>query len=253
MIRGTAFLLLATSAVSGCGGSTSDVQGPDAATPSDAGDAAVFDAATSSDVDADADAGPFCATPLAPDDGPASLDEVPWAAWCEATQGDVMEWTCEGRDAAVVIGDGGDCDRMYLFDATSHALIAKLEGCNGQNGCTAGGPDVQSLSACENGPLAVTNACASQGLADAAPDGAGARCTSNAQCPAGFVCGYFTNSPCASTGTCVWGDFANDPTCDPTTLCACDGTVTQACVGFVGGYALKPVPTRGQSATCDGG
>jgi hypothetical protein len=181
-----------------------------------------------------------------------TLGDIPLAAWCQAAQGRISEWTCQGV-TAVVIGIGVDCDRQYLFDATSKRLVAVGAGCNGPPGCLTGNRDCQPPRECWSGNVpsfSVTDICAEAGLSDASPDGAGSNCSSSAQCPAGFVCGFFTNSPCAPVGTCVYGDFNNDPLCSPTTLCACDGTLTQACLDPTGGYALKPVPTRGQSTTC---
>jgi hypothetical protein len=239
------------------GADSSVSSGDDAAPHVDAGspgDSPSADAPPNDALSGDAvsgDAGPFCTKPLDPDASFMALADIPLAGWCEAAQGRISEWTCQGV-TAVVIGIGADCDRQYLFDVTSKRLMAVVEGCNGAVGCVAGNQDLIPPRECWSGnvSLSVIELCAEAGLTGAGPDGAGSNCASNAQCPAGFVCGFFTNSPCASFGQCVYGDFNNDPTCSPTTLCACDNTLTQACVGSTGGYALKPVPTRGQSTTC---
>jgi hypothetical protein len=232
----------------GCNGSSSPresnrVDG-DAGLPSDSSNA--------DSSNTDAHAGPFCTTALPPNAAPATLDDVPVADWCAAAPGRIVEWTCEGI-TAIAIGIGGDCDREFLFDAGSRRLVAVVGGCNGQQSCSAGNPSFEPPTECWSGNISfgVTNVCDEAGLPDAGPDGAGALCSSNAQCPAGYVCGYSTSSPCYSQGFCVYGDFGRDPTCSPTTYCACDGTLTQGCVGA---YALKPVPTRGQQTFCqDGG
>ncbi len=197
---------------------------------------------------ADAAAGPFCGTPLGPDSGPATLDEVPIADWCTATSGRVVGWTCGGVTARVA-AIGGDCGREYLFDPTSRKLVAVVGGCNGQEVCEAGDPGFQPPTECwsANASFAVTDVCAEAGLADAGPDGAGSACTSSAQCPSGFACVFSASEPCYSFGFCAFADFSHDPTCAPASYCACDGTMTQGCEGA---YFLKPVPTRGGSAIC---
>jgi Cys-rich repeat protein len=221
------------------------------------GDAAPFDA-TGSEAEAqavtDADAGPYCTTPLDPDAGNITLADIPLADWCEATRGAISEWTCQGV-TAFDFEIGTDCEREFLFDAASGRLVAIREGCIAPIVCSSGDPDFQPPTECLSGivPLNRTNPCAEADLGDATPDGAGSNCTSDSQCPTGFVCGYFSNNACSAIGSCVFGDFSHNPTCDPTTLCACDGTVTRACLSFVGGYALKPVPTGGQMPTCSGG
>jgi hypothetical protein len=116
-----------------------------------------------------------------------------------------------------------------------------------------GSPDFEPITDCWSGnaTFQASDPCVEAGAPDAAPDGAGATCSTSAQCPAGYACVFSASSPCYSFGFCAYADFARDPSCTPTTNCACDGTVTQGCAGA---YALKPVPTRGQQATCgDGG
>jgi hypothetical protein len=201
------------------------------------------------------DGGPFCATPLDGDAAVTTLDDVPWSAWCTAAIGGITMWTCGGV-TAIVFGDGGDCNRMYLFDAVSRQLVAVMQGCNGSEACVAGNPSFQPPTACWDGsgtlPIQLTlDVCAEAGLPVSA-DGAGASCTSDSVCPTGFVCGYFINGGGASSGTCVYGDFANDPVCTTRTVCATDGTLTQECVfSGGGGFALKPVSTRGPTdASC---
>jgi hypothetical protein len=101
------------------------------------------------------------------------------------------------------------------------------------------------------GSITVSNPCLEAGAPDAAPDGAGAPCTASAECPAGYACGFSTAFPCAARGSCVFANLAHDPSCAPTTYCACDGTGTPACTDR---YALKPVPTTGRQPVCgDGG
>jgi hypothetical protein len=155
---------------------------------------------------------------------------------------------------AFAVSLGIDCDRQLIFDAASRRLVAIAEGCNSPVPvCLQGDPTFQPPIDCWTNGVQATNACADAGLADATPDGAGSACTSDAQCPTGYVCGYFTNDDCPSTGQCVFGDFDHDPTCSPTTLCACDGTTTRACMGSLGGFALKPVPTYYPTAGCPDG
>jgi hypothetical protein len=213
----------------GCGGSAQNHASADAATG--------------------IDSGPFCASPLDPDAGIVTLDDVSVEAWCEAAQGRINESTCGGI-TAFTIGNGVDCDRQYFFDQASRKLLAIEEGCNGSLGCVYGNSDFQPSAVCSDGSATFVDFCAEAGVSNAGPDGAGSTCTSSAQCPTGYVCGYFTNDPCPYTGTCVYADFNNDPTCSPTTFCACDGTQTEACVSSTGGYALKPVPTRGRTTSC---
>jgi hypothetical protein len=91
--------------------------------------------------DAGSEGGPFCSTPLLADAGPATLDEVPVAAWCAATPGGIKEWTAScGGFLAVSVQVGVDCDRQYVFDATSRRLVAVVAGCNGDEHCTDGDP-----------------------------------------------------------------------------------------------------------------
>ncbi len=129
-----------------------------------------------------------------------------------------------------------------------------------------GNPDFQPTAVCSDSSVVFSDFCAEAGVSNTGPDGAGSTCTSNAQCPIGYVCGYFTNEPCASTGTCVYADFNNDPTCSPTTFCACDGTQTEAwrvidrwlreksigtCGSPCGTDRLRPNPTETRlSLTC---
>jgi hypothetical protein len=87
------------------------------------------------------EAGPFCSAPLLADAGPATLDDVPVAAWCATTPGGIKEWTTScGGFLAVSVRVGGDCDRQYVFDATSRRLVAVVAGCNGDESCTEGDP-----------------------------------------------------------------------------------------------------------------
>ncbi len=164
-------------------------------------------------------------------------------ALCAATS---THGAAESRSPAI----GADCGRQYLFDATSRRLVAVVGGCNGQEVCEAGDPGFQPLTECWSGnaSFAATDVCADAGLADAGPDGAaGSACTSSAQCPTGFACVFSASEPCYSFGFCAFANFSHDPTCTPASYCACDGTMTQGCEGA---YFLKPVPTRGGSATC---
>jgi len=193
-----------------------------------------------------ADAGPFCSTPLSTTSFPAKLSDVPFAAWCASNPGRVSEWTCGGV-VAVTIGVGVDCHEQYFFDATSRALVAVVQGCNVANGvCAAGNADFAPPADCLSGnvPIDVTDVCAEGGLTTMAPDGAGAPCTDDSHCPAGYRCGYFSNSGCGASAECFYGDFLNNPTCVHLTRCACDGTPTEGCVGPWGGFTLKPVSTR---------
>jgi hypothetical protein len=191
------------------------------------------------------DSGSFCSTPLGPSSGPATLDDAPIADWCTATSGRMVGWTCGGFIARVA-GIGADCDREFLFDATSRRLVAVVGGCSGTMHCEAGDPGFKPPSDCWSGNVTfpVTNVCAD---AAAAPADAGAACNSSAQCPTGFACVFAASEPCYGFGFCAFANFSHDPTCSPASYCACDGTMTQGCEGA---YYLKPVPTRGGSAVC---
>jgi hypothetical protein len=206
------------------------------------------DASVADDVsDAAADAGPFCGRPLG-SGYPADLAAVPFNDWCTATLNRLVEWTCQGV-TVISAGIGADCDREFVFDTASRALMAVVSGCNGVQSCEAGDPTFQLPSACWGGDasLQVISPCDDAG----SPPDAGGTCTTSAQCPSGFACVYPTSEPCYSFGFCAFDDSSHDPTCAPTTYCACDGTMTTGCLGA---YARKPVPTRGQAPTCaDGG
>jgi hypothetical protein len=221
-----------------------DASSEASANDSDPGDARAADAGDAG--------GPFCSQPLNADAGVSSLAVVPISQWCAAVPGRIVEWTCGGY-TAIVVGIGADCDRQYYFDAVTGRAVGVVAGCNGLQSCVAGNTDFTPPTDCTNGTqtFAVTDPCIEAGAPDAGPDGAGAQCTTSAQCPAGYACVFSASEPCYSSGFCAYADFAHDPSCVPTTFCACDNTVTQGCAGE---YALKPVPTRGQQATCgDGG
>jgi hypothetical protein len=87
-----------------------------------------------------ADSGPLCTALLTPDAGPASLDELPLAAWCFQVQS-VYESVYPG-DFVVVSYPGTqvDCDTNYVYYGQSRALVAVLYGCKGSLACTAGAP-----------------------------------------------------------------------------------------------------------------
>jgi hypothetical protein len=87
----------------------------------------------------DTDGGPFCTVPLSPDAGPATLDDVPIAAWCASQPNFISEWTTPcGGYMAIIVASGVDCDTQYVFDATSRRLVAITTGCNGKERCVEG-------------------------------------------------------------------------------------------------------------------
>jgi hypothetical protein len=89
--------------------------------------------------EASADAGPFCTQPLGLDAGPSTLDDLPLAQWCAPPYTIVGQWqTPCGGLIAVGVGEGADCGRQYLFDATSRRLVAITHGCNGIEACVEG-------------------------------------------------------------------------------------------------------------------
>jgi hypothetical protein len=211
----------------------------------EAADASSEAADASSEAADAADAGPFCSTSLSTTSFPAKLSDVPFASWCAANPGRVTEWTCGGI-VAVTIWVGVDCHEQYFFDPTSRALVAVVQGCNIANGvCIAGNADFAVPQDCLGRiVIDVIDVCAEGGLTTMAPDGAGAPCTDDSHCPTGYRCGYFTNNGCGAAPECFYGDFLNNPTCTHEVRCACDGTVTEGCVGPWGGFTLKPVSTR---------
>jgi hypothetical protein len=204
------------------------------------------------DITTDADAAPFCSTPIAPGILPATLNDVPFDKWCAADPGRISESQC-GAIVTINVGVGVDCHEQYFFDAVSKKLVAVAQGCNVELGtCVAGNSDFIPPGNCQVGAATrAINECAEGGLTTMAPDGAAAPCTSDSQCPMGYRCGYFTNNGCAGTAQCFYGDFDNNPTCTHQTRCACDGTTTEGCVGPWGGFTLKPVPTTNPGPCTD--
>jgi hypothetical protein len=111
------------------------------------------------------DAGTTCLGPLG-DAGFSSLIELPVAALCASSaqvMGDEMlEWSC-GSWTLVVRGTGPDCGTFWLFDATTGALEALGQGCEGFV-CTGAAPGFQFPSECApgtvEGPPPPINLCA---------------------------------------------------------------------------------------------
>jgi hypothetical protein len=85
-----------------------------------------------------APAPPFCTVPLT-DAGPSIIDDTAVAALCAANPGRVQEWkTPCGPYLAVFVLVGVDCNREYVFDATTRQLVAVVAGCNGEEKCVQG-------------------------------------------------------------------------------------------------------------------
>jgi hypothetical protein len=220
------------------------------------------------------DAGPYCATPLTADAGPASLDDLPLATWCEEVHnGSVLEFVYpSGLVVVSYAGAGIDCSSNYAFDGRSRQLVAAVLECNGCAACLAGDPAFQCPThvKCAGGTPAIdcvgagfttfVDLCVEAGLPPLA-DGAGHGCTSDSGCPTGYQCAFPATSAhlvangCANGGVCLDSvDFrVRFPNCVSTTTCACDGTLTHGCVDPQGdGYFSKPVPSSIPSGCPDG-
>jgi hypothetical protein len=218
----------------------------DAVAPSTDDVDAPSDASDANDVMTDADAARFCSVLPVPGQAPATLTDVPFDIWCASNPGALSERTCGGF-VVITIAVGVDCREQYFFDAASKRLAAVLQACNVARGaCVAGNPDFVPPEDCFDGhvPIQFVDVCLDGGWTTMAPDGARRLCANDSQCPTGYRCGYFTNSGCGAAGSCFFGDFVNNPTCQHEVRCACDGTETEGCVGPWGGFMLKPVPTR---------
>jgi hypothetical protein len=146
--------------VGGCSGTATERPTPDGAGAADASHGAVradaadgMDAGADAEAEADADTSDGRSTcPAAIDDaGFTSLSDLPIAALCTEGNGRVVEWTnsCEGS-VAVVQGDGVDCQNVWLFDATTHALQATAFGCL-RLSCTGGVPGFAFPTTCFDG------------------------------------------------------------------------------------------------------
>jgi hypothetical protein len=94
-----------------------------------------------------------------------------------------------------------------------------------------------------------THACGTSGDTGAQGTGAGAACTTTAQCASGTVCGYWMDSLCSATGQCVVSDCAMPDCSDMTSgavLCGCDGKpVSLVATGYVS------APYANQIGNCD--
>jgi hypothetical protein len=223
---------------------------------------------------------PYCTVPLTPDAGPATLDDLPLATWCQTVDfargaaDPVSEWTYDSGLVVVGYAAGGDCDQQYVFDGLSHALVASVSGCNGHERCVAGDPSfvcptdpnanrINNFTTDRDcvsqvaGTTVSNNVCGDAGFGPL-PDGAGGGCTQDSDCPTGYTCTFSASSGCSPGGGGVCLGPADIrvrfPGCLPVTACACDGSPAQGCVNPQGvGYFAKPVPGAGQPSTCPDG
>ena len=189
---------------------------------------------------------------------------LPLSRLCAEVPGLVSEWTdpCGGYIAVSWDPPGvqyTDCYDDYVFEAVSGKLTAIVHGCNDVVGCVAGDARFQppmDPDAATGDPRCLIShnwfdLCLEAG-APPLPDGAGAGCTSDSQCPPNYRCIYRgialgscpPSGPCGAqpdNGVCLspLDLSAGYPNCVPTSACACDGTTAQGCVspqGSVGNF-----------------
>jgi hypothetical protein len=90
------------------------------------------------------------------------------------------------------------------------------------------------------------------GGSSGATDAGGARCTSDAQCSPGQLCGFLEADGCSAQGSCVPNTGALCNAISPG--CACDGTeINIICTGLPPGYVSKPLLHRGQCGGLEAG
>ncbi|MGA3119648.1 MAG: hypothetical protein ABSF69_02665 [Polyangiaceae bacterium] len=99
---------------------------------------------------------------------------------------------------------------------------------------------------------AVADTGSRDGAADTGSGDAGAACSTNADCPLDYLCGFPEALACSATGTCF---PAPGVTCNAIELgCACDGAdITLGCNGLPSGYVAKPFLHQGPCADASGG
>ena len=87
---------------------------------------------------------------------------------------------------------------------------------------------------------------------DASVDGAGKGCTTKADCPATYACGYRVTEACAAKGVCVPPPCPPDSACGPLQGpgCGCDG---QPAPYVFPGYTAAPVKSPFGCEQLDGG
>jgi hypothetical protein len=105
-----------------------------------------------------------CSQPLAGDGGVTSLDDVP-AVLCVRGGSGAIRWngTC-GGSIVIVQGEGVDCAKYWIFNATTKALQATAAQCNVSTVfCTGSIPGFTLPSACFDGtfPSGITQLCPS--------------------------------------------------------------------------------------------
>jgi hypothetical protein len=108
------------------------------------------------------------------------------------------------------------------------------------------GGSVYSVGSDQSGEKGTTSSGGSSGgAADASP-----ACTKDADCGAGYACGFAESDACNATGRCF--DVSGKATCAAYEAgCACDGTeINIACTPYPQGYVSKPLHNVGK---CTGG
>jgi hypothetical protein len=107
-------------------------------------------------------------------------------------------------------------------------------------------PALGCFPSCPNGTLKDSSGCDTCRCAPG-PDAGGGACTSNADCTAGYACGYLESEACKATGTCVPMDTSTLLCASASIGCGCDGSpaYVPTCPGLPTGYLPQPIQHRG--------